>query len=343
MRFHNHLEQWLEQPSSEQQSCILKHRRQYAEIEADAPNLGWVLALMLDSDIELSTGEVVAAMKDRLLAEPDLTPLAWRFLANGNADHFRVVLDAQNPDDEPAWRWKLLVAWLQVLSGLHRTGWYHPLPEPLQMLFLHDGLVVFPDAHELQFRGTWMRFVTLRAILTEAEKRIALGTFDLFIKRDLPDVLIWLADVDLEFDSNQYKAGWSVFAKQAAKWRQDFHWRTGARLKTWRSPFERMCLGIYEVECIVDALTLSRHALSQRLCADRFLEGSEQDQERILSIRNGAGKIHATMRLSNVQSAWIVSDIRGFANSQVSEEIDRLGALIARIYTRDWNDFDGGR
>lgn len=343
MRFHNHLEQWLEQPSYEQQSCILKHRRQYAEIEADAPNLGWVLALMLDSDIELSNGEVVAAMKDRVLAEPDLTPLAWRFLANGNADHFHVVLDAQNPDDEPAWRWKLLVAWLQVLSGLHRAGWYQPLPEPIQMLFLHDGLVVFPEADELEFRGCWMRFTTLRSILTEAEKRIGLGTFDRFIEKDLPDVLIWLTNVDLEFDSNQYKAGWNVLAKQAAKWRQDLHWRTGARLKTWRSPFQRMCLGAYEIECIVDALTLSRHALSQRLCADRFLEECLQNEERILALRNGAGKVAATIRLSRAQSDWIVSDIRGFANSQVSEEIDRLGAQIARIYTQDWDHFDRGR
>lgn len=341
MRFHNHLEQWLEHSSTEQQSCILKHRRQYAEIEADAPNLGWVLALMLDSDIELSNGEVVAAMKDRVLAEPDLTPLAWRFLANGNADHFRAVLDAQNPDDEPAWRWKLLVAWLQVLSGLHRAGWYQPLPEPLQMLFLHDGLVVFPEADELEFRGCWIRFATLRAILTEAEKRIALGTFDRFIETDLPDVLIWLTNVNLEFDSNQYKAGWNILANQAANWRHDLYWRTGDKLRKWRSPIERMCLGAYEIECIVDALTLSRHALNQRLCADRFLEGCLQDQERILAIRIGTGKIHATIRLSRSQSAWIVSEIRGFANSPVSDEMIRLGIQIARIYTRDWNKYAG--
>lgn len=343
MRFHNHLEQWLEHSPTERECCLPKHRHQYAEIESDAPHLGWVLALMLDSDIELSHGEVVAAMKDRVLAEPVLTPLAWRFLANGNADHFRVVLDAQDPGDEPAWRWKLLVAWLQVLSGLHRAGRYQPLPVAIQMLFLHDGLIVFPEADELEFRGCWMRFATLRAILTEAEKRIALGTFDRFIEKDLPDVLIWLTNVNLEFDSNQYKAGWNVLAKQATKWRHDLYWRTGARLRKWRSPIERMCLGDYEIECIMDALTLSRHALNQRLCADRFLEGCLQDQERILVIRNGAGKIHATIRLRCAQSAWIVSDIRGFANSQVSEEIKRLGAEIAYIYTQDWIRFDGGR
>lgn len=321
---------------------MLKHRHQYESIDIDAPNLGWLLTLMLESGIELSHGEVVAAMKDRVLAEPNLTPLAWRFLANGNSDHFRVVLDAQNPDDGPAWRWKLLVAWLQVLSGLHRAGRYQPLPVAIQMLFLNDGLAVLPDADELQFRASWMRFATLRVILAEAEKRLALGAFDLFIERDLPDVLTWLADVDPDFYSNQLKAGWNLLAEQAANWRHELHGQVGARLMKWRSPFERIRLGTFEVECILDAWSLSRLALSQRHCADRFLEGCLKDQERILVIRDSAGKIVSTIRLSHVQSDWFVSDARGFANATVSQEIERLGEQIAGIYSSGWDELKVG-
>lgn len=316
---------------------MLKPYRLYEEIDIDAPHLRWLLTLLLDSNIELSCGEVVAAMKHRVLAEPTLTPLAWRFLANGTSEHFRVVLDAHNQDGEPDWQWKLLVAWLEVLSGLHRAGWYKPVIGDIQALFLNDGLTVLSDADEIQFRGSWMQFATLRAILAEAEKRIALGKYSLFIETDLPDVLTWLANAEPEFDSNQYKAGWRVLAKQAATWRKEQRARSGGTVMKWYTPIVRMPLGNFEVECISDAWALIRHALSRRLCADRFLEGCLKDQERILVVRDGIGGIHATIRLSLSSSCWVLSDLRGFANANAPKEIDCLGDQVARIYTSEWN------
>lgn len=233
------------------------------------------------------------------------------------------------------------MAWLQVLSGLDRVGWHQPLPLIIQELFLHDGLVVFPEAGELLFRGAWMHFLTLRAILSEAEKRVMAGEFNSFIEKDLPDVLTWLATDDPELDGNQHKAGWKLLWKQTTQWRHEAQVREGAILKCWRSPINRMSLRNFEIECILDAWSLIRHALNQRLCADRFLEGCLQGQERILIIRNDAGKTQATLRLSRVQSDWVVSDLRGFANSAVSGEIDALGPVIARSYTRDWNQLEG--
>jgi hypothetical protein len=316
---------------------VLKPSRLYEEVNIDAPHLRWLLTLLLDSNIELSCGEVVAAMKHRVLAEPTLTPLAWRFIANGNSDHFRVVLDAHNPDGEPGWQWKLLVAWLDVLSGLYRAGWYQPLTGEIQALFLNGGLSVLPEADEIQFRGSWMRFATLRAILVEAEKRVSLGEYNLFIETDLPDVLTWLADADPEFDSNQYKAGWGVLVNRAATWRKEQRARSGGAVLRWYTPIVLMRLRNFEVECISDAFTLIRHALTRRLCADRFLGGCLNDQERILVVRDETGSIHATIRLSLSSSCWVLSDLRGFANADVSEEINRLGYQIARIYTSEWN------
>lgn len=316
---------------------MLKPCRLYEEIDIDAPHLRWLLTLLLDANIELSGGEIVAAMKHRVLVEPTLTPLAWRFIANGTRDHFRVVLDAHHQDDEPDWQWKLLVAWLEVLSGLHRTGWYKPVLGDIQALFLNDGLIVLSEADEIQFRGSWMRFSTLRAILAEAEKRIALGEYNLFIETDLPDVLTWLANAEPEFDSNQYKAGWSVLAKQAATWRKEQLARSGGTVMKWDTPIAQIHLGNFDVECIADAWSLIRHALNRRLCADRFLDGCLKDQERILVVREGTGSIHATIRLSRSSSCWVLSDLRGFANANVAEEINRLGNEVARIYTSEWD------
>jgi hypothetical protein len=45
---------------------MLKHRHQYESIDIDAPNLGWLLTLMLKSGIELSHGEVVAAIPAKI-------------------------------------------------------------------------------------------------------------------------------------------------------------------------------------------------------------------------------------------------------------------------------------
>ena len=145
---------------------ILQHRAEYIQVAQDNQNLIWLYTLMLEDEIVLPRGEIISAMKQRLLAENSLTPLAWQYVANGTADDFRVVLDSQDPGEEPQWRWRTLVAWLQVLSGLRL---HSPIPEPIQELFLHDGLVVDSKNGEVNFRGAWMKFDTLRRILDEAK------------------------------------------------------------------------------------------------------------------------------------------------------------------------------
>jgi hypothetical protein len=152
---------------------ILEHRNEYAQIEHDNPNLIWLYTLILQDEVDLPQGEIISAMKQRLLQEDFMTPLSWLHIANGAADDFRVVLDSQDPGGEPQWRWHTLLAWLKVLSGLRLNS---PLSEPVQQLFLHDGLVVDPQNDGILFRSAWMRFDTLRHILNEAEKRLVIGT-----------------------------------------------------------------------------------------------------------------------------------------------------------------------
>jgi len=185
----HHVDQWRCPPSIAQCSLIEQHRQEYCQIERDAPNLIWLYTLMLDTGIDLPQGEKTAVMKQTLLRESNTTPLSWRFLATGSPSDFRTVLDAVAISDEPRWRWSLLIAWLQILSGLHHEGLRHTLPLPVQELFLNDGLVVFPENREVQFRGAWMRFATLHAILIEAEKRLLSGGFDEFIRNELTEVI----------------------------------------------------------------------------------------------------------------------------------------------------------
>lgn len=117
---------------------------------------------MADAGITLLDGDVVAAMKARLLQERTLAPEAWRLVANGDILDFWVVLEISDPDEEPAGRWNLLVSWLQILSGLGLEERY--LPVHIQQLFLNDSLLVNQDADvvEVDLRGAWMSFNTLR-------------------------------------------------------------------------------------------------------------------------------------------------------------------------------------
>jgi hypothetical protein len=152
--------QWRRPVTPQGCAIITAHQKEYLQITRDNPNVVWLYTLMLQEGIGLTGGEVISGMKQRILEEGSLGPLAWRYIANGTADDFRVVLDSRNPGDgDPRWHWKALVAWLKVLSGLRLRS---PVPEPIQELFLHDGLVADLDNGEVQFRGAWMRFDTLR-------------------------------------------------------------------------------------------------------------------------------------------------------------------------------------
>jgi hypothetical protein len=321
--------QWRQPITPNRCMYISKHQDEYLQIEHDNPNLIWLYTLMLEDQVELPHGEVISAMKQRLLEESSLTPLAWRFIANGTADDFRVVLDSHNLGEEPQWRWHTLLAWLQVLSGLRLN---HPIPEPLQELFLHDGLVVEKVNDEVLFRGAWMRFNTLRYILEEAEKRLATGTFQQFSETEMVDVITWLAATDPDMDNNQICNGWNYLARTAAEWKSEITLMETYQKLKWESALPQVQVDNWVIEPVDDAWSLHRLAISQRHCGDRYVEGCLGGTERIFVIRNPEEKIVATLRITLVDDRWTVGDIRGSANSAVSAEIIELGEVVAKHY-----------
>ena len=261
-----------------------------------------------------------------------MSPLAWRYIANGTANDFRVVLDAQDTDGEPQWRWHTLLAWLRVLSGLRLNA---PLPEPIQALFLHDGLVVDHHNDEVLFRGAWMRFDTLRHILEAAEKRLAAGTLAQFAETELVEVITWLTATEPVLDNNRTKNGWKYLAKKAAEWKADMVTKAACRSLIWDSALPQMKIGHWTIDPVIDAWSLHRLAISQRHCGDRYIAGCLEGKERIFAIRNLEGNITTTLRLTLDDENWVIGDIKGFANSEASEEISSLGEAIACHY-RDW-------
>jgi hypothetical protein len=313
-----------------------EHWQHYLQIQRETPNLLWLYILMAKAEINLPEGEVAAAMKARLLQERTLTPEAWRLVANGDILDFWVVLEVSDPDEEPVGRWNLLVSWLKILSGLCLEESY--LPVHLQQLFLNDSLLVNLDAQEVEvdLRGAWMSFNTLRSILSEARSRLSMGTLDHFIEKELPAVITWIAATDPYIDRNQQRSGWQFLVRSAEEWRIRIEDQPIAEKQRWRSNVDFLLCGDWRVDGITNAWDLHRLSLSQRHCADRFLDGCLADLERIFTISNDSGKICATVRLSRCETTWLVSEVRGFANSLVSGDLHELSRKLAVFYTNEW-------
>ena len=322
-------EQWQRPLTSTICLNISKHQIQYSEIENDNKNLIWLYTLMLLDGIELPHGEVISAMKQRLLDEDGLTPMAWRYIANGTAQDFRIVIDPEEPDENPNWRWKYLIHWLEILSGLQLAS---PTPPSIQYLFLHDSLIVLPEFNEVQFRGAWMSFGTLRHIIKEAIKQLDAGTLERFIETELVEVITWLSIIDPKLDSNQTKKGWKYLARKAKEWKADVVLKATYQGLKWDSALPKFHINDWTIAPIVDAWSLHRLAITQRHCGDSFIEGCINGSERIFVISNSAGKITATLRLTHVDGNWLVGDIKGFANSLVSSTIQKLSEGVVQKF-----------
>jgi hypothetical protein len=207
-----------------------------------------------------------------------------------------------------------------------------PVPEPIQELFLHDGLVADLDNGEVQFRGAWMRFETLRHILEEAEKRMVAGTLRQFAETELVDVITWLAATDPALKKNQSRNGWKYLSREAARWKADTMMMATCHDLNWDSALPRMQIEAWTINPVLDAWSLHRLAISQRHCGDRYIEGCIAGTERIFVISDIDGKTLATLRLELDHERWEVGDVRGFANSAVPAEIRELAEILAKRY-----------
>lgn len=277
------LNRWQRFAKDSALQAMPEHWKNYLQIQHETPNLLWLYILMVDAGINLPDGDVVAAMKARLLQEQTLTPETWRLVANGNILDFWVVLEVFDPDEEPTWRWNLLVSWLQILSGLRLEERY--LPVHIQQLFLNDSLLVNQDADvvEVDLRGAWMSFNTLRSILSEARSRLSNGTLDHFIEDELPAVITWIAAAEPCIDRNQERSGWQFLVRSAAAWRTEIEDRPIVEKQLWRSDVDFLSYDDWHIDGITNAWDLHRLSLSQRHCADRFLDGCLADLERIFT------------------------------------------------------------
>lgn len=323
--------QWRKPLTTEICEYILKFRANYLEIEQDNPNLMWLYTVLLLNKERYYGGQIVAAMKKRLLEAEVLTPVAWRYLANGTANDFRIIIDYQEYGIPTDSNWQFLVYWLQFMAGMKLRK---PIPEPIQRLFINDSMIFIIEDDQIHFRGALIKLNTMRHIIQEAENRLWAGSLDQFIEGELIDVLIWLATAHPVLDHNQVKEGWAYLVRTAAKWKIACEEKETCHKMIWHSVLPQMIIQGWEISPITDAWALRRLTLSQRHCVHRFIEDCLNGTARIFVFSKSSGNISATLLLKKVNGCWVVSDVKGFANSEPSPEIIELGQKVANLYTK---------
>ena len=323
--------QWRKPLTPEIHEYILKFRANYLEIEQDNPNLMWLYTVLLLNKERYYGGQIIAAMKKRLLEAEVLTPVAWRYLANGTANDFRIIIDYKEYGIPTDSNWQFLIYWLQFMSGMKRKK---PITESIQRLFINDSMIFTIENEEIHFRGAWVKLDTMRHIIQEAENRLLEESLDHFVANELIDVLTWLAAVDPVLDHNQTRKGWEYLVKTAVKWQADLEEHETYQKLRWHSALPKVMIQGRAVEPVVDAWALRRLALSQRHCADSFIEDCLNGTARIFVISNPDGEVSATLRLTSMDKVWIVSEVKGFANSEPSSAIIKLGMKISQLYTK---------
>jgi hypothetical protein len=323
--------QWRKPLTPEMYEYILKFRANYLEIEQDNPNLMWLYTVLLLNKERYYGGQIIAAMRKRLLEAEVLTPAAWRYIANGTANDFRIIIDYKEYGIPTDSNWQFLIYWLQFMSGMKRKK---PITESIQRLFINDSMIFMIENEEIHFRGAWVKLDTMRHIIQEAENRLLEESLDHFVANELIDVLTWLAAVDPVLDHNQTRNGWKYLLKTAIKWQADLKEIESSQKLRWHSVLPQLLIQGRVIEPVVDAWSLRRIALSQRHCADRFIEDCLNGTARIFMIKNLDGEVCATLRLTSMDKVWIVREVKGFANSKPLPEIKNLGEEVAQLYTK---------
>jgi hypothetical protein len=100
----------------------------------------------------------------------------------------------------------------------------------------------------------------------------------------------------------------------------------------WDSAVSRLSIDGMNAEPITDAWSLRRLAISQRHCADRYIDGCLSGWVRIFRVSDYVGTTVATIQLIQSDAGWIVADVRGFANCAVSQNLCRISEVVAHKY-----------
>ena len=137
---------------------------------------------------------------------------------------------------------------------------------------------------------------------------------------------------------------WGWLMRYQAAWHELQHAEmlTAQQGIQWDSALAEFTHGKFQVVPLTDAAVLYEEGKLMRHCVSSYSEGCLDGASRIFSVRqSGLTRPVATLELRRSkgraasgarQEVWRLGQVKGFANSKVSKQIQQLAALVARRY-----------
>lgn len=301
----------------------------------DNASLLWLYGLAKEESVQLkvAAGGLIEALRERVLSEFKLPPSAWRFLANGRRHDFQAVLDWLGQNAQSQGRWQELREWLRLRVALAMDD---EIPAAVQKLFMHDLYTVEKDGAAVKMRETLVPIQIVRSILREATARSAAGTLRVFAECELADVLVWIRESGVAFDSNQLKVGWQYLCRRAADWKHDVGLKLKSDELTWASLIDQHANGCWQVSPVTDVWQLHRAAQHFRNCMDNYLPDCVAGNVRMFAVETLEGRRVGALGIVRKGRQWCVLDARGFANVGASRRLKGIAESLAERYTLLW-------
>lgn len=299
-----------------QYNHVLEHIELYRRVARDNPRLLWLAALGLKNDVRISKRQPLSSLRRRFLKD-GCGPRGWRLVANHQLRDFGAAIEAGGR------KWHYLVEYVQLHNALDRVA---PIPRKLEHLFDEPYWGLRSDSL-IDYRGTALPPAVLNTVIDTAARH---EDVDRFLTEELAGVLHWLSESGVKLDHNQVHRDWSWLLAQARQWWQDQKTKGELSKVAWECKLGATELAGYRFVPLDTAWAVRQEAVRYHHCADGYMDRCLQGKYRLFAVYDTGGRHRATLGLAHsAWSGWQVSQIRGFANRRVSQQLEQIADSIA--------------
>lgn len=266
--------------------------------------------------------DLVQALRANLLNR-GVTPAAWRYLTRYGARLFRPFWE-RKPDTN------LFHLAAEYLNRLDEMG----LPPPPSLAMARAWLDIEAGYcnGELHWSRAWWNLPTPILGAAFHSPRRTDPTF----LREFTAAAHWAIYEKPAPDSNQRKAGWVWVKRQWKTWQAEQDARAAAGEIVWTSLIGEVLAGDLVAVPLITEIQLVDEGLAMRNCLATYTEWCLNGDVRLFSIRRvDSGKRIADLSIVPEEGGtWVVSDIKGYANTMSSAQLESFAWWIADAYTK---------
>jgi hypothetical protein len=291
--------------------------KMWGELDRIAPGLVLFYYLALRQQ-QIRPGQHLGALRARC-RQLGLSPAGWRFLCRFGEWAYEGLLRFDEPGED-AVPFENLVAWIEWQA---RAGLRQPLPACYaQSLREFGAFRWYPELRaEVMLDPRLARVAEAHAPGPRGAGREPID-FD-----DWQEMLHWLLTEELEFDANQWRAGWPALRRARDKW-------VSTRLDLcWDSAVGPFTVDGWRVRPLTSGHDLVAEGQRMRHCAERGIRDCHAGRYHLFTVEHPeTGAPAATIGLKLVDGAWRLHQVKGQGNAEAGEAMERIGAVVLERY-----------